>query len=172
MRQACAASLSQMEPMNRHFKGRVMCDDCWGVISWSRPVCRSDASGAVKLADRLAEYQRSALHCSMNTSPLLIAQTTCASSDDAERLARGLVDARLAACVSIGAPVRSVYPWQGRIETETEVPLTIKTSQAKLPALKSFMVENHNYEVPELLVTPVVDGHEPYLSWAGEWLQG
>lgn len=158
--------------MNGHFKGRVLCDDRRGVISGRRPVCRPDVSGAVKLGNRFAEYQRPACHCSMNASPLLIAQTTCASSDDAERLARGLVDARLAACVSIGAPVRSVYPWQGRIETETEVPLTIKTSPAKLPALKSFMVENHGYEVPEFLVTPVVDGHEPYLRWAEEWLQG
>ena len=110
--------------------------------------------------------------CRMNAPALLIAQTTCASPADAERLARGLVDAHLAACVSIGSQVRSIYSWQGRIEIDTEVPLTIKTSPSQLAALKRFIVEHHAYEVPELLVTPVIDGHEPYLRWAGEWLEG
>ncbi|MGY6553683.1 MAG: divalent-cation tolerance protein CutA [Wenzhouxiangella sp.] len=106
----------------------------------------------------------------MNVPALLIAQTTCASPDEAKRLARALVETRLAACASIGAPICSIYSWQGQIISENEVPLVIKTSLGRLPALKDFIAENHAYEVPELLITPVVDGHEPYLRWAGEWL--
>lgn len=101
---------------------------------------------------------------------LLLAHTTCPNASAATRLARGLVDAHLAACVSIGPKIQSVYPWQGRIESEAEVALLIKTSPDKLPALKEFLVENHDYDVPELLVTPVIDGHQPYLDWAREWL--
>ena len=106
----------------------------------------------------------------MDSPQLLIAHTTCADATAAERLARGLVEAHLAACVSIGSEVRSLYPWQGRIETSQEVPVLIKTTPESLPALKEFFVEHHDYDVPELLVTPVIDGHPPYLQWAREWL--
>jgi periplasmic divalent cation tolerance protein len=106
-----------------------------------------------------------------NSFPLLMVHTTCAGAETAERLARGLVEARVAACVSIGAGVRSVYAWQGRVEIESEVPLLIKTTAECLPALKRFILDHHDYEVPELLVTPVVDGHEPYLRWAREWVK-
>jgi len=107
----------------------------------------------------------------MEPAHLLLAHTTCSNIAAATRLARGLVEAHLAACVSIGPEIQSVYPWQGRIESEAEVALLIKTSPAKLPALKEFLVENHDYDVPELLVTPVIDGHQPYLEWARKWLE-
>jgi periplasmic divalent cation tolerance protein len=96
--------------------------------------------------------------------------TTCADQAAAERLARALVEARLAACVSIGAPVRSVYPWQGRIEMEQEVVLTIKTVPVRVEALKRFIAEHHDYDVPELLISPVIDGAEDYLQWAEQWM--
>lgn len=101
---------------------------------------------------------------------LLLAVTTCADRASAERLARGLVEARIAACVSIGSPALSVYPWQGRIESESEIPLTIKTGPAQLARLKRYIAEHHEYDVPELLVTPVVDGAEEYLAWAEHWM--
>ena len=106
----------------------------------------------------------------MDSPQLLLAHTTCADAAVAERLARALVEAHLAACVSIGPEIRSVYPWEGKIASEGEVALLIKTSAAVLPALKRFVVEHHDYDVPELLVTPVIDGHPPYLQWAAEWL--
>ncbi len=106
----------------------------------------------------------------MPSCRLLLAMTTCADADAAERLARALVEARLAACVSIGAPLRSVYPWQGRIEVEQEVALTIKTAPARIEALKRFIAEHHDYDVPELLISPVTDGSEAYLQWAEQWM--
>jgi periplasmic divalent cation tolerance protein len=106
----------------------------------------------------------------MSNPRLLLAMTTCADQDAAERLARALVEQRLAACVSAGSPAVSVYPWQGRVETATEVPLTIKTAPNRLAELKRFIEEHHEYDVPELLIVPVVDGTEAYLNWAEEWM--
>ncbi|MEE4638279.1 MAG: divalent-cation tolerance protein CutA [Wenzhouxiangella sp.] len=106
----------------------------------------------------------------MTSCRLLLAKTTCVDSAAAERLARALVQARLAACVSIGAPVRSVYPWHERIEMEEEIPLTIKTAPARVAALKRFIAEHHDYDVPELLISPVTDGAEAYLQWAEQWM--
>lgn len=101
---------------------------------------------------------------------LVLAHTTCADAEAAERLARGLVEARIAACVSIGAAVLSVYPWQEGIETASEVPLLIKTAPHQVAALKRYLADHHDYEVPELLVTPVIDGLESYLQWAADWI--
>jgi periplasmic divalent cation tolerance protein len=104
------------------------------------------------------------------TAKLCLAMTTIADLDQAERLARELVERRLAACVTLGAPVTSVYPWQDQIETATEIPLTIKTLPERLAALETALVELHPYEVPEFLVLPVSDGLEAYFRWARDWM--
>lgn len=106
----------------------------------------------------------------MDSPRLLLAHTTCADLESAERLARGLVEAHIAACVSVGEPLRSIYPWEGRIASDREVPVLIKTCPERLDALKRFIAEHHAYEVPELLITPVVDGSEAYLGWAEDWM--
>lgn len=103
-------------------------------------------------------------------SPLLLVHTTVGDRQAAERLAALLVEGRLAACVSIGAPVTSVYPWEGRIESAGEVPLTIKTSPERWPDLRHALVEAHPYDVPECLAVPVLDGNEAYLAWARDWM--
>lgn len=101
---------------------------------------------------------------------LSVVLTTCEDHQQAERLARLLVEKHLAACVSIGAPVTSIFPWQGRIDTDQEVILTIKTLPGRLSALKQAFDDHHPYEVPEMLVLPVVDGLQPYFDWAREWI--
>jgi periplasmic divalent cation tolerance protein len=101
---------------------------------------------------------------------LSLVMTTCNDRQQAERLARLLVESHLAACVSIGAPVTSVFPWKGQIDSEQEVTLTIKTRPERLPALKQAFNDHHPYEVPEMLVLPVVDGLKPYFDWAREWI--
>lgn len=97
--------------------------------------------------------------------------TTCPDRETAERLSAMLVEQRLAACVSVGAAVTSSYPWQGSIETESEIPLTIKTTRARVHALKNELVRHHPYEVPEVLVVPVADGLDDYLQWIRDWVQ-
>jgi periplasmic divalent cation tolerance protein len=102
----------------------------------------------------------------------MIAQTSCADLETARALAQSLVKRRLAACVSISAPVESVYPWQGTIEQTEERVLTIKTAPQRLAALQAHIAEAHPYAVPELLAWPVTDGATNYLNWATEWLVG
>ena len=101
---------------------------------------------------------------------MCLAMTTVADRSQAERLASVLVERHLAACVSLGSSVTSIYPWQGRIESEAEIPLTIKTAPSRLEALKAALAELHPYDVPELLVLPVVDGSKAYIEWACDWM--
>lgn len=91
--------------------------------------------------------------------------TTTDSADEAERLARVLVDARLAACVQIGGPVRSVFRWEGAVSVEPEWQLWLKTDAPRVDDLTARLVAEHTYDVPEVLVLPVVSGHGPYVTW-------
>ena len=97
--------------------------------------------------------------------------TTCPDEKSAERLAEVLVEQRLAACVSAGSPAVSTYPWQGKVEREREIPLTIKTARSRVSALTETLVAHHPYEVPEVLVLPVIDGLDAYVDWIRDWLQ-
>jgi len=83
----------------------------------------------------------------------------------ARSLAQALVEARLAACVNVGAAVDSLYHWRGQIETAAEVPVMIKTQRARYPAIESAIRERHPYELPEIIAVPITDGLAPYLQW-------
>ena len=91
----------------------------------------------------------------------------CACPDEATaaRIAQDLVNQRLAACVNRLSSVRSTYSWQGRIQEEPEVVLTIKTTRARYEALEVRLRALHPYEVPEIIALPVVAGSTGYLSW-------
>jgi len=91
--------------------------------------------------------------------------STCASEQDAEKLARELVESRVAACVNIVAGVRSVYRWQGTVESAGEWLLVIKSSRERFAELRATLERVHSYEVPEVLAVPVVDGAANYLNW-------
>ena len=80
-------------------------------------------------------------------------------------LARSLVEGRLAACVSVGAPLDSLYHWRGKIETAREVPVAIKTRAGRYAAVEAAIVARHPYELPEVLAVPMVHGLERYLDW-------
>jgi periplasmic divalent cation tolerance protein len=88
---------------------------------------------------------------------------------EADRIARALVDERLAACVNI-MPVRSCYLWEGKINLEGEELLIIKTEQSMVEQLVSRIIELHSYKVPEIIVLPIVDGYPPYLHWIAQSL--
>ncbi len=91
--------------------------------------------------------------------------TTTDSREEAERLARGLVDARIAACVQVDGPIQSTYWWEGRATTEEEWRLTIKTIADRYDELEGFIARNHSYDTPEVLATPVTRGSEDYMRW-------
>ena len=95
----------------------------------------------------------------------IVVLSACASSEEAARIARGLVEKRLAACVNALAGVRSIYRWKGAIEDESEVLLVIKSSRTLFNQLRIELERMHSYEVPEAIAIPVVEGSEPYLAW-------
>ncbi len=95
----------------------------------------------------------------------IVVLSACASPDEAGRIARGLVEKRLAACVNVLPGVRSIYRWKGAIEEEGEVMLVIKSSRALFNQLRIELERMHSYELPEAIAIPVVDGSEPYLAW-------
>jgi periplasmic divalent cation tolerance protein len=91
---------------------------------------------------------------------------TCASLSEARRIARSVVEARLAACVNIlRAPVESVYRWKGAVETAREYLLLIKTTRSRLSALEKTVRRLHRYEVPEFIALPIAEGSRAYLNW-------
>ena len=87
-----------------------------------------------------------------------------ASPEEADALARALVQERLAACVNI-APVRSCYIWEGKLSLNPEALLIIKTTREGFEPLKKRIAELHSYAVPEIIALPIAEGHQPYLDW-------
>jgi len=83
----------------------------------------------------------------------------------AERLAGLLVEKRLAACVNILAPCRSVYRWQGAVRHDEEHPMLIKTTAERYPALEQELRAGHPYELPEIIAVPIERGLPAYLQW-------
>jgi len=102
---------------------------------------------------------------------LCIALTTAGSVDEAQRLARMLVERRLAACVNILPGVRSIYRWQGAVEEAEEAMLVIKTSRARADAVQTALREAHSYDLPEFLLLPIAGGGAEYLVWLGDSLK-
>jgi periplasmic divalent cation tolerance protein len=98
----------------------------------------------------------------------VVVLSTWPADRDVAPFARALVDERLAACVSVLAPMVSTYRWQGAIEESTERQLIIKTTAAQVDALMARVQALHPYEVPELLVMPIEAGSEMYLRWIEE----
>jgi periplasmic divalent cation tolerance protein len=95
----------------------------------------------------------------------VVVLVTCGSAEEAGRIAKALVEERLAACVNISSPIRSVYRWQGRVNDEAEVLLVIKTARALFDRVRRAVERLHSYQVPEVLCLPVIDGAPNYLNW-------
>ncbi len=96
---------------------------------------------------------------------IVLVLTTIYENADAESFAQTLVTERLAACVNILPAVLSVYRWQGAVESTGEQQLLIKTTTERLEALKARLVELHPYEVPEVIVMPVLNTTPDYRAW-------
>lgn len=99
---------------------------------------------------------------------IVIAQTTVDDEERAKALARGAVEARLAACSHIDPPLTATYWWQGAVETATEWRISYKTTTERLPRLQAWVHEEHTYDVPEWITLPVTGGSDAYLAWVVE----
>ena len=95
----------------------------------------------------------------------IVVFSACDSAEQAETIAKALVDQHLAACVNIVPGARSIYRWKGQIEDTAEWMLIIKSRRDLMDQLRAAIGKIHTYEVPELLAVPVVDGSESYLAW-------
>jgi len=102
------------------------------------------------------------------TGPV-VALSTVATAEDAERIARSLVEKGVAACVNVVPGVVSFYRWKGRLERDAEVLLVIKTRGERFEALKAALLAEHPYEVPELVALPIAGGHERYRATSSGW---
>ena len=101
----------------------------------------------------------------------LVVLTTADSKELADKIADGLVERRLAACVNIVPRVRSLYRWKGAVEDEAECVLLMKTRADRYEDLKSALAELHPYDVPELIALPIEKGSAAYLGWLDDQLE-
>ena len=95
----------------------------------------------------------------------IVVLTNLPDRESAGRLARALVEGRLAACVNIGATVESIYHWQGQIETAAEIPVAVKTRSLLYSEVEAAIRRFHPYELPEIVAVPITHGSPAYLAW-------
>jgi periplasmic divalent cation tolerance protein len=93
------------------------------------------------------------------------AVTTTDSEEAASALARSAVEARVAACAQVVGPIKSTYWWEGKVETAGEWYVVFKTTAERYPALEAHIREHHGYDVPEIVLMPIVAGNPAYLEW-------
>ena len=98
----------------------------------------------------------------------VVVLSTLPSDKEPVRIGRTLVEERLAACVNVLPVMTSIYRWNEGIEEDPEHQVIIKTTRARLPALRERLQALHPYDVPEFIVLPIVDGSDAYLKWIGE----
>lgn len=99
----------------------------------------------------------------------IVVLVTCGSAKEARKIARAVVEQRIAACANIAtSPVQSVYRWKGRVESAKEFLLIIKTTQARFAKLQAEVKRLHSYDVPEIIALPIARGAATYLTWMSD----
>jgi periplasmic divalent cation tolerance protein len=98
----------------------------------------------------------------------IVVFVTCGSEEEGLKIANALVESRLAACVNLVAPIRSIYRWEERIWDEKEWLLIIKTQKDRFEDLEKKVKSLHSYSVPEIVSLPIVEGSSSYLNWIRE----
>ncbi len=101
----------------------------------------------------------------MNPMDTYLVITNLPDRDSAARLAHALVEKRLAACVNVLSPCRSIYRWKGKTEDTEEFPMLIKTARSRYPELEAAIRAGHPYELPEIIAVPLAGGLPAYLEW-------
>jgi periplasmic divalent cation tolerance protein len=100
----------------------------------------------------------------------IVILVTCRDRPQARKIARHLVEAKLAACVNVSSPVESIYRWKGKVESDREFLLVIKTRRGHFRAVEAAVRALHSYENPEVIALPIAEGSRDYLKWIDECL--
>jgi periplasmic divalent cation tolerance protein len=100
-----------------------------------------------------------------------IVLSTAGSEEEARKIARHLVEGKIAACVNIVPHVESIYRWQGKVESAREWLLVIKTNAERFSSVRDAIAELHSYDLPECIALEISDGSSAYLEWMGESLK-
>jgi periplasmic divalent cation tolerance protein len=99
----------------------------------------------------------------------IVVLVTCGSANEARKIARAVVEQRIAACANIvTTPVHSIYRWKGKVESAKEFLLIVKTSQSRFAELSAAIKRLHSYDVPEIIALPISRGSASYLNWISE----
>jgi periplasmic divalent cation tolerance protein len=99
----------------------------------------------------------------------IVVLVTCGSAKEARKIARAVVEQRMAACANmVTSPVHSIYRWKGKVESAEEFLLVIKTTQGRFAELKAAVKRLHSYDVPEIIALPIAAGGTNYLNWISE----
>jgi periplasmic divalent cation tolerance protein len=95
----------------------------------------------------------------------IVVLVTCSKRRECLKIARRLVNKRLAACVNVTSPIQSVYRWEGKVSTDKEFLLLIKSVRQLFPQITAEISKLHSYQTPEMICLPIVDGSPDYLQW-------
>lgn len=98
----------------------------------------------------------------------IVVLITAASRRECKKIAKHLVEARLAACVNITQGIESVYRWEGKVTTDKEFLMLIKTTRDLFDEIKHGVAKIHSYHTPEIICMPIIDGSRNYLQWVGD----
>ena len=101
----------------------------------------------------------------------VVVYVTTGDTDESQKIARALIEKRLAACVNLVPQIRSFYRWEGKIQDDPESLLVIKTSRSLFAAVRAEVERLHSYHVPEVLCVPILEGSPNYMAWLGECLR-
>jgi periplasmic divalent cation tolerance protein len=98
----------------------------------------------------------------------VVVLVTVASKKESRKIAKHMVDSRLAACVNITQHIESVYRWEGKVASGKEFQLFIKSTRDLFPEIKSAIAKVHSYQMPEIICIPIVEGAQDYLDWIAD----
>ncbi|KAG2327858.1 hypothetical protein Bca52824_010586 [Brassica carinata] len=133
-----------------------------------KPGCAQSLSFGPLLRSRFSSKASSSsikMEESSKTVPSIVVYVTVPNREAGKKLANSIVQEKLAACVNIVPGVESVYEWEGKVQSDSEELLIIKTRQSLLESLTEHVKANHEYDVPEVIAFPITGGSDKYLEW-------
>ncbi|KAJ0240122.1 Protein CutA [Hirschfeldia incana] len=132
-----------------------------------KPGCAQSLSFDPLLRSRFSSKASSSIKMeeSSNTVPSIVVYVTVPNREAGKKLANSIVQEKLAACVNIVPGIESVYEWEGKVQSDSEELLIIKTRQSLLESLTEHVNANHEYDVPEVIALPITGGSDKYLEW-------